>query len=394
MDETAAAVPSRDKLILPALNSNNIYVFDVKTDPRQPILWKTIDGQVLRDHDVSFPHSTHCLADGNVMISTLGDGNDAAKGDFILFDQQFNCVGTWTKGERKAAYGYDFWYQPKFNVMVASEWSSPRLIKAGFSAQQVKKCGRSLNFYNWREQTLIQSLDLGEEGVTPLEIRFLHDPNVCEGYVGCGFFSKLYHFERKQPDSEEFVATKVVDIPVKALEGWQAPQTGGLMGDIVLSMDDRFLYLNNWLHGDVRQYDISDRKHPKLVGQVYLGGVAVSDSGVRVVNDPEGFAQPDPVVVRGKRLEGGPQMLQLSLDGKRLYVSSCLYSLWDKEVYPKSVGAGGYIVQLEVNTEAGGLRLNEEFLVDFAKEPYGPTMPHEIRYPGGDCTSDIFLAEE
>lgn len=42
--------------------------------------------------------------------------------------------------------------------------------------------------------------------------------------------------------------------------------------------------------------------------------------------------QPDPVFVKGKRLQGGPQMIQLSLDGKRLYVTSSLYSPWDKQV--------------------------------------------------------------
>lgn len=40
VDEDATEIPSRDKLILPGLNSNNIYVFDVKTDPRKPSLWK------------------------------------------------------------------------------------------------------------------------------------------------------------------------------------------------------------------------------------------------------------------------------------------------------------------------------------------------------------------
>ena len=30
------------------------------------------------------------------------------------------------------------------------------------------------------------------------------------------------------------------------------------MSDLVLSMDDRFLYFANWLHGDVRQYDVSN----------------------------------------------------------------------------------------------------------------------------------------
>jgi len=42
----------------------------------------------------------------------------------------------------------------------------------------------------------------------------------------------------------------------------------GLITDILLSLDDRYLYLSNWLHGDVRQYDVTDRRHPRLVGQV------------------------------------------------------------------------------------------------------------------------------
>jgi selenium-binding protein 1 len=38
-------------------------------------------------------------------------------------------------------------------------------------------------------------------------------------------------------------------------------------------MDDKYLYLNNWLHGDMRQYDISDPHNPKLTGQVWMGGL-------------------------------------------------------------------------------------------------------------------------
>ena len=33
-------------------------------------------------------------------------------------------------------------------------------------------------------------------------------------------------------------------------------------------------------------------------------------------------------------IEGAPQMLQLSLDGKRLYVTTSLFSPWDKQFYP------------------------------------------------------------
>jgi selenium-binding protein 1 len=47
----------------------------------------------------------------------------------------------------------------------------------------------------------------------------------------------------------------------------------GLITDLVVSMDDRFLYFSNWLHGDLRQYDISDPGHPRLTGRLQLGGV-------------------------------------------------------------------------------------------------------------------------
>ena len=36
-----------------------------------------------------------------------------------------------------------------------------------------------------------------------------------------------------------------------------------------------------------------------------------------------------------RRLTGGPQMLQLSLDGKRLYVTNSLFSTWDNQFYPQ-----------------------------------------------------------
>ena len=47
----------------------------------------------------------------------------------------------------------------------------------------------------------------------------------------------------------------------------------GLITDLLLSMDDRYLYFSNWLHGDIRQYDISDPAKPKLTGQVWCGGL-------------------------------------------------------------------------------------------------------------------------
>lgn len=41
--------------------------------------------------------------------------------------------------------------------------------------------------------------------------------------------------------------------------------------DILISLDDRYLYFSNWLRGDINQYDISTPSAPKLVGRVFTG---------------------------------------------------------------------------------------------------------------------------
>ncbi len=58
---------------------------------------------------------------------------------------------------------------------------------------------------------------------------------------------------------------------------------------------------------------------------------------MKVTEDKELDEQPDPLYLGGKLVEGGPQMIQLSLDGKRLYVTTSLFSSWDKQFYPNMV---------------------------------------------------------
>ncbi|XP_073465266.1 methanethiol oxidase-like [Aquarana catesbeiana] len=141
----------------------------------------------------------------------------------------------------------------------------------------------------------------------------------------------------------------------------------------------------------MRQYDITDPCHPKLVGQIFLGGSILKGGAVKVLEDQELKCQPDPVFIKGKKIPGGPQMIQLSLDGKRLYVTTSLYSAWDKQFYPDMIKEGAVMMQIDVDTKKGGLSINENFLVDFGKEPDGPVLAHECRYEGGDCSSDIWI---
>jgi selenium-binding protein 1 len=276
-------------------------------------------------------------------------------------------------------FNYDFWYQPRHNVMVSSEWGAPNTINPGFKLEDVKagKYGQRLHFWDWKTREIAQSIDLGAEGLIPLEVRFHHNPASTHGFVGAALSSSIWHWHK---DGEKWQAEKTVQVEPIAVEGWPF-RVPGLITDLVLSLDDRFLYFSNWLHGDIRQYDVSDPAKPKLTGQVWLGGTL---GKVR----PKTGSVPK---AGGKKLAGGPQMLQLSLDGKRLYVTNSLYSSWDDQFYPDIGKSGSYLLQLDCNTEKGGLALNEDFYVDFGAEPTGPARAHEIRFPGGDSTSDIWV---
>merc|ERR1739838_234889 len=281
--------------------------------------------------------------------------------------------------------------QPRHSVMISTEWGTPKKLLSGFRMEDLENgyYGKTLSVWNWEEHKIIQTIDLGPDGWIPLEIRFLHDPNALEGYVGCALSSTVFRFYREE-NSNRWAAEKVISVPPKDVEGWGMPQMPGLITDILLSLDDRFLYFSNWFHGDIRQYDVTDTRNPKLVGQIFLGGSICEGESVKVTKDTELKSQPKRLLMNGKVVEGSPQMLQLSLDGKRLYVTTSLYSGWDKQFYPEMCNKGSWLLQIDVDTVNGGMTLNKKNFVDFGKEPRGPALAHEIRYPGGDCTSDIW----
>lgn len=72
--------------------------------------------------------------------------------------------------------------------------------------------------------------------------------------------------------------------PLK-VQNWILPEMPGLITDFLISLDDRFLYFVNWLHGDIRQYNIADPKNPVLTGQVWVGGLIKKGSPVVVLKD-------------------------------------------------------------------------------------------------------------
>ena len=106
--------------------------------------------------------------------------------------------------------------------------------------------------------------------------------------------------------------------------------------------------------------------NPVLAGKVELGGIVT-----------------DTKHPNGKDFAFGPQMVEISRDGKRVYWTNSLYSTWDDQFYPND--EGGQMVMADVG-ENGGLTLNKDFYIDFPKG----LRSHQIRLEGGDCSTDSF----
>jgi selenium-binding protein 1 len=359
----------RRYLVVPGNRSSRIHVVDTE-DREHPELTKVIEPEEVHAHDLSAPHTVHCIGGGTVMISMLGNAEGELPGGFLELDEDLEVTGRWDPpGEIE--FNYDFWYQPRHDVMISSEWAAPSTYQPGFDLADVEagEYGSKLNFWSWEDRTVEQTIDLGEEGLIPLEVRFLHTPEHAHGFVDAALSSNVFHFWKRDG---EWRAEKVIDFESREMEGWDIP-VPALPTDILLSLDDRYLFGSNWLHGEVWMYDVSDPKNPQHADSISIGGY---------------FG--DVREVQGRELVAGPQMIQLSLDGTRLYWTTSLYSTWDDQFFPEEAEKGSVMLKADVDPRRGTMTLDEEFLVDFGDLPEGPARAHEIRWPDGDCTSDVW----
>jgi selenium-binding protein 1 len=354
---------TRQYMIVPGFRTSNVHIVDVATDPRRPEITKVIGGdEIRRKTGLSAPHTVHCMPGEIIVVSMLGDAEGNSPGGFAVLDaKDFNVLGRWENDLNGARFNYDFWYQPRRNAMISSEWAAPNTFKDGFNVDDVAagKYGQSVHFWDLEQRRVVQSVNLGSDGLIPLEVRWLHDPDAETGFVGAALSSAMFRWYR---DDDEWKTEKIIQVDPVEVEGWPFP-VPGLITDLIVSMDDRYLYFSNWLHGDLRQYDISDPSNPRLTGQLWLGGLIGHPSDSR------------------RKLDAGPQMLQLSMDGKRLYVTNSLYSTWDNQFYPNM---SSWMLKINCH-DGGGMSLDEDFYVDF-----GTGRGHEIHLPGGDCTTEIF----
>ncbi|MEJ8845187.1 selenium-binding protein SBP56-related protein [Variovorax rhizosphaerae] len=371
----------RRYLVVPGLRSSRIHIIDTHPDPAKPTLVKVVEpAEVTSRSGYSRPHTVHCGPEG-LYISTVGgggpDGMDGPPGVFLMDCKSFEVMGKWEIDRGPQKLHYDFWWNLPRDYMVSSEWALPPQIENGIVAEDLlaNRYGHRLHFWELSARRHVQTIDLGENHQMALEVRPAHDPAREYGFVGVcvdttNLEASIWTWWR---EDGKFHAKKTAVVPPEPadpavlpplLKGFGAVPP--LISDIDLSLDDRFLYVACWGTGELRQYDVTDPMNPKLAGSVRVGGIAKHT--------------PHP---NGSAFGGGPQMTEISRDGKRVYFTNSLYSKWDAQFYPD--GVPGRMVMCNVGAN-GGIELDKKFVVDFGAE-YGS---HQVRLQGGDCSTDSF----
>jgi len=366
----------RRYLVVPGLRSSRIHVIDTKPDPRSPTLAKVIEADELATRTgYSRPHTSHCGAEGIYMNGLGSPDGDGPGGVFLLDHDSFDVLGQWEVDRGPQNLSYDFWWHLGYDTMLTSEWGTPNMVEGGLDPSLLGQYGHQLHVWDLKSRRHVQAIDLGPEQQMVLELRPAHDPRNAYGFVGvvvstADLSASVWTWYRDAAGG--WAVRKVIEIPAEPADPDQLPPAlkpfgavPPLVTDIVLSLDDRSLYVSCWGTGELRRYDVTDPFAPTLASSVRLGGI--------VGNAPHPVAGP---------LNGGPQMVEVSRDGTRVYLTNSLYASWDAQFYPE--GINGWAVKLDADP-GGGLAVDPRFFVPFDGE-----RPHQVRLQGGDASSDSY----
>jgi methanethiol oxidase len=367
----------RRYLLVPGLRSSRLHVIDTRPDPRRPRIVKVIEPEEVAERaGYSRLHTVHCAPDG-IYVGALGSPEGDGPGGILVLDHDnFEVMGRWEVDRGPQVLAYDFAWHLGYDTVITSEWGTPKMVEGGLNPELLLqgKYGRSLHVWDLRKRRHLQQLDLGPEQQMVLELRPAHDPTKAYGFVGVVVSLKdlsasvwLWH----RADGS-WAVRKVIEIPAEPADAADLPPAlkpfnavPPLVTDIELSLDDKFLYVSCWGTGELRQYDVSDQFNPRLVGSVQLGGI--------VKRAPHRKAG---------ELSGGPQMVEVSRDGRRVYLTNSLYASWDAQFYPD--GIRGWMTKIDANPQ-GGIAVDPGFFVAFEGE-----RPHQVRLEGGDASSDSY----
>lgn len=319
----------RRQLWLGGLADSVIYIFDVATDPSEPKLVKTIDDFVQKSGGVVGPHTFYALP-GRMLISGLSNSKDhGGKTGMVEYNNAGEYIRTIWMPEG-AVYGYDVRVKKELNRMLTSSFTGhnnymralPELLG---DAEAMKNFGNTVVVWDYHTRKPLQTLEVPG---APLEIRWALDPDHHYAFTSTALTSKLWGIFRKDDGTFEAVALADIGDPAKI----------PLPVDISLSADDRFLFVDSFMDGMLRVFDVSEPRKAHVVYETKIGGQV--------------------------------NMVSQSWDGKRLYFTASLLANWD--------GSSGSDPQFLKAYGWNGVELTPAFEVDFLAEKLG--RPHIMNF--------------
>jgi selenium-binding protein 1 len=304
------------RIMAAGMFSNKLFLYDVKTNPREPRLIRTVD---LNPTGYSGPHTMYAVP-GGVMLAMLGKPDGGGPGALVQVtdDGEFKQAWPVIRPGGQPGHMYDVGVKPEMNRMVTSSWAHPGHVRAG---DHPANSGREVVVWDWREKKILQ---VQETDLAPLEVRWMHGPSGLGGYTNAAFGNSVWYWDDQDRNGTlEF--RRVIVLPENSVPA-----------DMRVSYDNRYLYVSLWGGGKVQQYDISTPDRPVLKGEVAI---------------PQ------------------PNMMKLTPDGRRLYVTNSLLSSLDG-----NVEFGAWLIEVGPH----GMKIDERFKPDFTAFSTGPAGPHDM----------------
>ena len=278
----------RSRLWVGGLDSSAIFVFDVASDPAKPRLVKKIESFVEDSGGIVGPHTFYALP-GRMLITGLSNALDRGGRTGIAeynYDGHF-VRATWMPDA--APYGYDARVNANLNRMLTSSFTGknnymtplPKLMQ---DAAAMQKFGNHVVVWDLHAMKPLQVLEVPG---APLEIRWALQPRHYYAFTSTALTSRLWGIFRKDDGSFEAVDLAPIGDPAKT----------PLPVDISISADDRYLFVDSFMDGTVRVFDVSEPRQPRVVHERKIGSQV--------------------------------NMVSQSWDGKRVYFTSSLLSQWD-----------------------------------------------------------------
>jgi selenium-binding protein 1 len=313
------------------LSSNRIYVFDVHSDPAKPKLVKTITNLGDKTGWLG-PHTFYAIP-GRMLIGNLSNTKD--KGGvtgMAVYSNRGDYVASYPMPVAKGGdgYGYDIAINPQRNALLTSSFAGYEnymraLGEVVNDPAAMKKFGNTMVVWNLKSMEPKQVLAVPGG---PLEIRWSLNPGDDWAVTASALTSKIWLIRPAKGGNWEAKDVANIGDPSKI----------PLPVDISIRADGKGLWVNTFMDGKTRYFDLTDPQAPK---QTYEK-------------------------VTGKQVN----MVSQSWDGKRVYVSSSLLSKWDK--------GGADNEQFVRAFTWDGKELKPAFEIDFLKEQLG--RAHHMKF--------------